>query len=392
MQARDVTDSVKWLGAVDWDRRLFDSLIPLPDGTSYNAYLVTGSEKVALLDTVDPPMAHVLMDQLAGVPRVDYVVSHHAEQDHSGTIPQVLERYPEARVVCSAQGQALLADHLGIAAERFMTVADGETLSLGNRTLRFIYTPWVHWPETMVTLLEEEHILFTCDWFGSHVATSDLYAHDEPRVYEAAKRYFAEIMMPFRRIIQRNLDKIAGLDIATIAPSHGPMYHRPAMIVDAYRQWVADAPGGHVVVPFISMHGSTRLMVERLVSRLAAEGVVVDQFDLSVADLGKLAIALVDAGTIVIGTPTFHRGPHPSVFNVTHLANALRPRAAYVSIIGSYGWATNAVEQLAALIPDLRVEIIPPVVIKGRPSDEHLAQVDALADAIVAKHRERGWL
>jgi len=197
-------------------------------------------------------------------------------------------------------------------------------------------------------------------------------------------------MMPFRRIIQRNLNKLDGLDIDMIAPSHGPIYQRPEMILEAYRDWVADRPGNRVVVPYISMHGSTRLMVERLVARLSAANVPVDQFDLSVADIGKLAIALVDAGTIVIGTPTFHRGPHPTVFSVTHLANALKPRVAFASIVGSYGWATRAVEELSELIPDLKVEIIPPVLVKGHPTEAALAEVDALADAIVAKHRALG--
>ncbi len=392
MDPRKITDRVSFVGAVDWDRRLFDALVPLPDGTIYNAYLIRGSDRVALLDTVDPAMAHVLLGYLEQVPRIDYVVSHHAEQDHSGSLPRVLERYPEARVLCTPQAKALLMDHLGIPEERIQTVADGETVSLGDRTLQFIHTPWVHWPETMVTYLPEERILFTCDWLGSHLATSDLYVTDEGKVYEAAKRYYAEIMMPFRRIIQHNLAKIADLDIGMIAPSHGPIYRRPEMILQAYRDWVADRPGNRVVVPYISMHGSTRLMVERLVARLSAAGVPVDQFDLSVADIGKLAIALVDAGTIVIGTPTFHRGPHPTVFYVTHLANALKPRVAFASIIGSYGWATQAVEELSALIPDLKVEIIPPVLAKGHPTEAALAKVDALADAIVEKHREASLL
>jgi len=390
MEPRTISDRVSFVGAIDWDRRLFDALIPLPDGTSYNAYLMRGSDRVAMLDTVDPAMAHVLLGYLEQVPRIDYVVSHHAEQDHSGSLPLVLERYPEARVLCTPQAKPLLIDHLGIADERIQTVADGESVSLGDRTLRFLHTPWVHWPETMVSYLEEERILFSCDWLGSHLATGELYVTDESKVYEAAKRYYAEIMMPFRRIIQRNLNKLDGLDIDMIAPSHGPIYRRPEMILEAYRDWVADRPGNRVVVPYISMHGSTRLMVERLVARLGAANVPVDQFDLSVADIGKLAIALVDAGTIVIGTPTFHRGPHPTVFSVTHLANALKPRVAFASIVGSYGWATRAVEELSELIPDLKVEIIPPVLVKGHPTEAALAEVDALADAIVAKHRALG--
>ena len=161
---RKITESVHWVGVVDWDRRLFDSLIPLPDGTTYNAYLVRGSEKTALLDAVDPEFAHVLLSALEGVSRIDYVVSHHAEQDHSGAIPQVLARFPEAKVMVTAKAKPMLMDLLHIPEDKFVVVADGETLSLGDKTLKFIHTPWVHWPETMSTYLAEDRILFSCDF------------------------------------------------------------------------------------------------------------------------------------------------------------------------------------------------------------------------------------
>jgi len=175
MKARKIKEGIYWMGAVDWDRRLFDSLIPLPDGTSYNAYLIQGSEKTALLDTVDPSMVDVLLFQLESVQNIDYIIAHHAEQDHSGAIPHVLEKYKNAKVLTTSKGKGMLVDHLCIPEERFITVDDGETLSLGNKTLKFIHTPWVHWPETMVTYLQEDNILFTCDFFGSHLATTDLY-------------------------------------------------------------------------------------------------------------------------------------------------------------------------------------------------------------------------
>ena len=182
MKPRKITANVHWLGALDWNRRLFDALIPLPDGTSYNAYLVQGSEKTALLDTVDPATTETLMAQLADIPKLDLVISHHAEQDHSGALPAVLQKYPEARLICTPKAKTMLMDLLDIAEDRIATVEDGQTLSLGDKTLKFIYTPWVHWPETMVTYLEEDKILFSCDFFGSHLATTDLYA-TEDRVY-----------------------------------------------------------------------------------------------------------------------------------------------------------------------------------------------------------------
>jgi len=388
MKARQIIEGVDLLGAVDWDRQLFDALIPLPDGTSYNAYLIRGSEKTALIDTVEPEFSHVLLGQLEGVEKLDYIIASHAEQDHSGTIPQVLKKYPGAMVVTNPRCQGMLIDLLDIPEEKFITIKDGETLSLGDKTLEFIYTPWVHWPETISTYLREAKILFSCDFFGSHVATTNLYVSDESRVAEAAKRYYAEIMMPFRTIIAKNLDKIEKYEIDLIAPSHGPIYNNPRYIIDAYRDWVSGEPKNSVVLPYISMHGSTEILVQRLVSGLVDAGVSVHLFNLAVTDIGKLAISLVDAATIVIGTPTVLVGPHPQALYAAALANALRPKARFASIIGSYGWGGKAVEQIVGAIPNLKVELLDPVLCKGRPGPEDLEAIDNLAAAIAEKHRD----
>ncbi len=390
MKVRTIRKGIQSVGAIDWDRRLFDSLIPLPDGTSYNAYLVRGTDKTALLDTVDPTMTDVLMSQLDEVPQLDYVVAHHAEQDHAGSIPQVLTRYPGARVVTTPKGKPMLMDLLPIPAERFITVDDGETLSLGDRTLQFIHTPWVHWPETMSTYVQEDHILFSCDFFGSHLATTDLYVTEEWRVYEAAKRYYAEIVMPFRRIIKKNIDKVAEHPLDLIAPSHGPIYDRPEFILEAYRDWVSDEPKNEVVIPYVSMHGSTAKMVQHLVRALAQRNIKVHQFNLVVTDVGKLAISLVDAATIIIGTPTVHVGPHPLAFYAIHLANALRPKARFASVIGSYGWSTRVVKQAVEHLPNLKLEFLDPVLCQGVPGDDDFAALDRLADAVARAHAADG--
>ncbi len=391
MKARKIKDKIYWMGFVDWDRRLFDSLIPLPDGTSYNAYLIEGSEKTVLIDSVETELFDELLIQLENVSKLDYVVSLHAEQDHSGSIPYVLSRYPDAKLITSSKAKGMLMDLLGIPEQSFITVSDGETLSLGDKTLEFIYTPWVHWPETMVAYLKEDKILFSCDFFGSHIATTDLYVTDEARVYEAAKRYYAEIMMPFRKVIKKNLEKLASYDITIIAPSHGPLYPRPSFIIDAHKDWIDGPPKNLVVLPYISMHNSTKKMVDFFISALVQKGVRVEQFNLAVTDIGKLAIALVDAGTIVIGTPTVLAGPHPNVVYGAFLANALRPKAQFLSIIGSYGWGGKTVEILAGMIPNLKVEVIEPVLCKGRPADADFQALDTLAETIAAKHKEQGF-
>ncbi|MBN2539543.1 MAG: FprA family A-type flavoprotein [Deltaproteobacteria bacterium] len=388
MKAKKIKDHIYWMGSVDWDRRLFDALIPLPDGTSYNSYLIEGSEKTVLLDSVDPSMAGELLSKLKGVSRIDYLISHHAEQDHSGTIPLILEKYPDAKLISTPKAKGMLIDLLRIPDESFITVEDGETLSLGDKTLKFIYTPWVHWPETMVTYLEEDRILFSCDFFGSHIATSDLYVTDEGSVYGPAKRYFAEIMMPFRNVIEKNLEKLALYDIEMIAPSHGQIYPRPAFIIDAYREWILGPPKNTVVLPYVSMHESTKRMVDHFVSALVERSVRVEQFNLEVTDIGKLAMALVDAATIVIGTPTILAGPHPYAAYAAFLANALRPKTKFLSIIGSYGWGGKTVETLAGMVPNLKVEVIDPILCKGVPSEDDFKALDELAAAIAEKHKK----
>jgi len=381
------------VGAIDWDRRLFDALIPLPDGTSYNSYLIKGSDKTALIDTVDAAMPEILLSHLGelGIESIDYVIANHAEQDHSGALPQVLERYPKAKAVVTTKCKNMLMSLLLIPEERFLTVNDKETISLGDKTLEFIHAPWVHWPETMLTYLREDKILFPCDFFGSHLATTDLYVRDGGQVYEAAKRYYAEIMMPFRTSIQKNLKKLEDYAIDIIAPSHGPMHDRPEFIMNAYHSWAFDEPKNIVVLPYISMHGSTKKMVEHLVEALAQRGVTVKQFDLAVTDIGKLAMALVDAATIVIGTPTVLAGAHPNVVYAAFLANALRPNLKFISIIGSYSWGGKAVEQLAAMIPNLKVEILEPVLSKGFPQGADFKALDNLADTIAQKHEESNF-
>lgn len=390
MNNRMLAEGIFFVGAIDWDRRLFDSLIPLPDGTSYNSYLIKGSEKTALIDTVDPTMTDVLKEHLnqLEIKKIDYVIANHAEQDHSGSLPHMLERYPEAKVVCTPRCKDFLIDLLLIPEGKFITVNDKETVSLGNRTLEFIHAPWVHWPETMLTYLREDKILFPCDLFGSHLTTNELYVTDEGRVFEAAKRYFAEIMMPFWSNIQKHLEKLKSYPLNAIAPSHGPVYNRPEFILKAYRSWVFDEPKNIVVLPYISMHGSTQKMVRHLVEGLTARGVTAKQFDLTTTDLGKLAMSLVDAATIVVGVPTVLAGPHPNVAHAVFLANALRPKLKFASIIGSYGWGGKTVEMLSSMMPNLKVEILPPVICKGFPKEADFKALDNLADTIAQKHKE----
>jgi len=320
------------------------------------------------------------------VKNIDYVIANHAEQDHSGAIPGILEKYPKARVVTNEKCKKMLIDLLQIPEDKFLVVGDQETLSLGDKTLQFILTPWVHWPETMVTYLREDRILFSCDFFGAHFASSELFVKNEVKVYESAKRYYAEIMMPFRKKVIGNLEKLKDIEIDMIAPSHGQVYDKPELILNAYKDWTSDNVKNEVVIPYVSMHGSTQNIVEYLTDSLMKKNIVVKPFNLTVTDIGELAIEMVDAATIVIGSPIVLTGPHPAVVYAASLANALRPKARFATVIGSYGWGGKMVDQIVGMLGNLKVELLSPVLVKGYPKDADYQSLDKLADEILLKH------
>lgn len=392
MNPRKVTDGVFFVGAPDWDRRLFDALIPLPEGTSYNAYLITGQEKTALIDTVDPTKWEVLKTYLEQVNNIDYVVIQHVEQDHSGSLPMVLEKYPNAVVIANSKAKELILTHLHVPEEKIQVIEDGDKLDLGGLTLQFIFAPWVHWPETMLTYLPERKLLFTCDFLGSHLATSSLFIEDERLVYLGAKRYYAEIMSPFRNLIKGHLEKIKKLDIDMIAPSHGPIYQNPDFIIEAYEEWISDQPKNIVLLPWISMHGSTQAMVEYLTSKLVEKGVEVEPYDISKADLGELTMATVDAATIILAAPTILTNMHPMAELVAYWVSILRPKAKAYGFIGSYGWGGKTLETVKSLFSGIKADFFEPVLVKGLPTQTDYEALDKLADAIVEKHRVLGLL
>jgi len=394
MTFREIKPGIYWIGSIDWDRRLFDSLIPLPQGTSYNAYLVKGSEKTALIDTVDPTKEYELVQNLVriGVDGIDYIIVNHAEQDHSGALPMILELFPGARVVTNEKCRDLLVALLDIDGDRVDVIEDNDTLSLGDKTLQFLITPWVHWPETMLTYVQESKVLFSCDLFGSHIATSDLFVSDERIVYSPSKRYYAEIMMPFRSSIKGHMEKLDKLPIGIVAPSHGPLYATPDPIFYAYRDWISDDVKNEVVIPYVSMHGSTEKMVNLLTEALIAKGVGVAPYNLTVTDTGELAMALVDAATVVIATPTVLFGPHPQAVCATYLVNLLRPKMRFASVIGSYGWGGKTVETLKGMLSSVKPELLEPVYIRGAPGAETVREIERLAEDIAKKHREIGIL
>ena len=394
MAVKEIKKGIYNVGAEHWDRRLFDELIPLPYGTSYNSYVVFGRDKTAIVDTVDPSKEDVFLRNLKklGVDELDYIISNHAEQDHSGVIPKLLEMFPKARVVTNAKAKSFLMDLLHIEEDRFMVISEGDELQLGGKTLKFYMTPWVHWPETMSTLLVEDGILFSCDFFGAHIASSETFSKDDDIIYESAKRYYAEIMMPFRTAIKRNIEKIKKLDLKMIAPSHGLVYPNPDFIISAYEEWISDDVKNKAVIAYVSMHGSTEEIVKRLYDDLVEGGIEVDFFNLTQTDIGEYAMSLVDAATLIGASPTVLGGLHPAAAFAALLTGELRPKLKLVVIVGSYGWGGMMVDQAKTLLKGLNAEFFEPVLIKGLPKHEDYSVLDDMANRIIEKHKEMGLM
>ncbi|MGA9388571.1 MAG: FprA family A-type flavoprotein, partial [Candidatus Bathyarchaeia archaeon] len=322
-----LSEGVYWVGIRDWNRKLFDALIPLPQGTTYNAYLVVGKGKKALIDTANPGFERELEDKIRKVidpADIDYVIMNHAEPDHAGSIPHVMAINTKAKLVTSIKGAKMAQVFYKVPEERIITVHDQESIDLGGKTLQFIEAPMLHWPETMFTYLKENKTLFPCDFFGSHVARG-VYDDEVEDLLVYAQRYFGEIMMPFRPMAQKAMEKIRDLGIEMIAPSHGPVYKNPERILRAYRKWANGETKAKAIIVYVTMWNSTEKMIQPLAETLMAEGVEVALYNLTVSDIGDVAKDLVDSRAIVLGAPTVLGGVHPLAVYATYLVKALRP-------------------------------------------------------------------
>lgn len=389
---KEIKNNIFFCGLNHRERKLFDELIPLPVGTTYNSYFVKGSEKNAIIDTMYPPKADEYIQKLddAGITKVDYIVANHGEQDHSGALPKMVKKYPQAKILTNPKCKEIIQLMLHIEDDKFQVVADGEEISLGDKTLKFIHAPWVHWPDTMFTYIPEDRIIFTCDFLGSHLPFEDLYAQETPELLSAAKRYYAEIMMPFRNFCKKYVQMLKNMDIEMILTSHGPIYKNPKFILDAYEEWTADECKNEVVIPYVSMYESTKEMVDYMSKKLSEKGIIAKPFNLVEEDLGELAMELVDACTVVFGSSMVLAGPHPAAVTAAYIAGILRPKAKFVSFIGSYGWGGVLFEKLEQSLSAVKAEKLEPVLVKGKARKEDFEKLDALAEEIYQKHKSLG--
>ncbi len=394
MTLKEIKNNIFYCGLNHRERKMFDELIPLPMGTTYNSYLIKASEKTVLIDTMYPPKSDEFIEKLekAGVEKIDYIVANHGEQDHSGTLPKLVKKYPEAKILTNPKCKEIMQEMLHIDDAKFQVVADGEEISLGDKTLKFIFAPWVHWPDTMFTYVKEDKMLFTCDFLGSHSPFENLYAPETPELLKAAKRYYAEIMMPFRKFCQKYVKLIKSMDVEMILTSHGPIYKNPEFILNAYETWTADECKNEVVIPYVSMYESTKEMVDYMSEKLSEKGIDVKPFNIVDEDLGELAMELVEACTVVFGSSMVLAGPHPTAVTAAYLTGVLRPKLKYVSFIGSYGWGGVLTEKLEQALSGIKAEKLDSVVIKGKAKAEDFEKLDVLINSIVEKHKELNLL
>ena len=382
-----IVEGVYWVGVRDWNRRLFDALIPLPKGTSYNAYLVIGKNKKALIDTVNPGFEKEFEDKIRRIvdpSEIDYVIMNHAEPDHANAIPYIMSINSKAKLVTSNRGAKMAQVFYKVPEERIITVKDQENIDLGDKTLHFIEAPMLHWPETMFTYLQEDKILFPCDFFGSHLAKGQ-YDDEVEDLLVHAQRYWGEIMMPFTAMAKKALEKIENLEIKMIAPSHGPIHRNPERIRNAYDKWANGETRQKVIIVYVTMWNSTEKMIQTIADTLASEGIEIALHNLALSDIGDVAKDLVDSRAIVLGAPTVLGGAHPLAVYATYLVKALKPPLKFAAVLSSYGWGGGTIKQVQEVIGPSKMEIVGALEINGPPTENDISKIVEIGKTLAGK-------
>ena len=354
---------IHWVGYVDWPVRDFHGY-QTKRGSSYNAYLVRGSARTALIDTVKAPYAATLLAHIqahCALEEVDAIVCNHAEPDHSGALPAVVAACPNATVYCNAKCQDALSRHYDTASWKIHVVKEGDALDLGGRTLRFFDTVMCHWPESMVTYLPEEELLFSMDIFGQHYATSRRFDDeaDLAEVMQEAKTYYANIVLPYAAPVAAAAKKLLGLRLRMVAPSHGVIWRSHFdKILAAYLDWRASKPTRKVVIFYATMWQSTRLMAEAMAEGANEADVAVKLFDLKAVGDTELITELMDCAAFAVGTPTLNQSLMPRVAAALTYVRGLKPAGKKALAFGSYGWASKGAQEAEGYLRAFGCEIL----------------------------------
>jgi len=381
MENNKIRKGIYWVGGIDWDLRDFHGYLT-QRGSTYNAYLIL-DEKVVLVDTVKHYLFDEMLDRIKEIidpSKIDFILSNHVEMDHSGSIPKMLEHAPNAAVITSTQGEKGLRRHYK-KDWNFRVVTSGESLKIGKRSLNFVHTPMVHWPDNMVTYIPEEKILFSNDAFGQHIASSERYTDEIgwDIVEEEAAKYYGNIVMPYGDQVKSALEVVSQLDIEMICPSHGLIWrsHIPE-IVKQYRKWSAYDADKKGVVIYDSMWDSTKKMAQMLERGLYEAGMEVTVRNLKKNHISDVITDVLRSRLVLIGSPTLNNGMLPSIGEFLTYLKGLRPRKRIGFAFGSFGWGGQAVGEIEKVLTELKWDIpFEGLKIKYIPAEDELDSVRA---------------
>ncbi|RDD53304.1 MAG: FprA family A-type flavoprotein [Candidatus Korarchaeota archaeon NZ13-K] len=373
-----ISEDVTLFRILNKTSKRFENFWPIPRGTSYNFYLVRGKDGTALIDGVDAAFSKEFFEALEreiSPEDLDYIITQHSEPDHSGTIAELMRRAPKATLLGTRQAISIGESLAGYPADRAREVRDDERLDLGGRTLRFLITPMIHWPDTMMTYLEEEAILFTCDLFGSHLASERIYFDEDS--FELAD-YYASILMPYSGMVERALSKVRMLRPRLIAPSHGALHRDVEALLRIYEGWVSWRPSGKVLILVGSQYGNTEALAREAARGVEEEGleaVIVDSAEAQPDDL--LALTL-ESAAILIASATHNGRPFLGIRYYLDLLEEYRPKNKVSAIIGTFGWGGGALKFIRDSLESLKIPVVGEIEVRGRPREEDLREAREL--------------
>ncbi len=380
----EIKPNIYWIGVNDRTTDLFEGLWPIEqEGVSYNAYLVDDDKKaiIDLSKSLKTDEFFGQIEQVVDVSRLDYVIINHLEPDHTGVLRTLRRMAPQAVILCTEKARSMIEAFYGIT-DQIRVVQDGETLSLGRHTLQFVHTPFVHWPETMMTYDAQEHVLFSCDAFGSYGALRGGIFDDEypdPLFYEReALRYYVNIVAIFSKMVLKAIDKLDGVPVSVIAPSHGLVWRQdPGHIVELYRQWAEYGTGDRptevgITMLYGSMYGNTEKMMNAVAQGIASEGVPLTIFDVARTHVSYILPALWTQRGVMVGAPTYEGSLFPPMTHVLEVASTKRIQNKQVARFGSYGWSGGAQRRFEQLLKPLKWELMDSFEFQGGPTDEDL--------------------
>ncbi len=381
MRIAKITERIAYIGVNDRRTALFENNWPIPYGVSYNSYIIK-DEKNVLIDTVEYGSDGDFLSKIAVAlngATLDYLVVNHMEPDHSGMLPSVLAKYPAIKIIGNAKTFELLQKYYGISQENFFLVADGYELNIGSSTLKFVCVPWVHWPETMVTLDLKESVLFTCDAFGGYgsldggIFDSD-YNFEEMFLPEM-RRYYSNIVSKYNQMVTRAIDKLSGVPVKIIAPSHGVIWkENPAKVIGLYSDWAASKAEEGVVIVYASMYGNTANLADQIGSKLSEQGIKnIRTYDVSRTHVSYILSDIMRYNGFILGTCAYNTYMHPMM---EHLCNEIRimsPKGKTTGIFGTSGWNGAGVKALTQFAEEAKLNVISPAVeALGAPTQERV--------------------